>query len=446
MTTGNGTQGQTDRERHGLIVARVRRLRWTAFGLVVIAYVLSFFHRMAPATIAADLQQVFQASGVALGSLAASYFYVYTLMQIPTGVLVDTLGVRSIVALGGLIAGIGSVLFALAESFGLAAFGRLLVGFGVSVMFISMMKINAAWFHDRHFATAVGLTVLLGNLGAVLAAAPLVWILQWASWREVFVAVGVLSLILGVLSYVLVRNSPADAGLPTMREMEGKSPHASRKGHWLEGLRAVVKNRDTWPGFWPAFGIGGTLFTFAGLWAVPYLRDVHQLTRAEAAQHTSVTLIGFAIGSLLVGALSDRLGRRRPVMISASLAYVLCWLPLLIGAPMPRPASLALFAVMGVLTAGFTLVWAAAKEVNPPALAGMATSVVNTGAFLGAAVLQPLVGWVMDLTWAGRLEQGVRIYSLGDYRLGLGMLMIAAIIGLIGALRVRETYCRYVVS
>jgi MFS family permease len=85
------------------------------------------------------LQQAFSASGAALGGLAATYFYVYTLMQIPTGVLADTLGPRRIVALGGVIAGIGSLLFGLADTLAAASAGRLLVGLGVSVTFISLL-------------------------------------------------------------------------------------------------------------------------------------------------------------------------------------------------------------------------------------------------------------------------------------------------------------------
>ena len=120
------------------------RLRWTAF-VVGLAYILSFFHRFAPAAISADLHQAFEASSVELGTLAATYFYVYTLMQIPTGVLADTLDPRLTVTAGGIVAGIGSILFGLAPDLALASAGRLLVGLGVSVTFISMLKLNAAW-------------------------------------------------------------------------------------------------------------------------------------------------------------------------------------------------------------------------------------------------------------------------------------------------------------
>ena len=97
---------------------------------------------------------------------------------------------------------------------------------------------------------------------------------------------------------------------------------------------------------------------------------------------------------------------------------------------------------MGLATAGFTLSWACAKEVNPPQLSGMATSVVNVGIFLGPAILQPTVGWLMERTWDGRTEAGVRIYSAADWRNGMMLLTAAAVAGLLATLLVKETGCR----
>jgi sugar phosphate permease len=421
---------------------RLVRLRWTAFGIVGLTYILSYVHRMAPAAIAADLQQAFSATAAELGLLASMYFYVYTLMQVPTGVLADTLGVRRIVTIGGFVTGVGSLVFALAPTLTFAGVGRLLVGFGVSFTFVSMLKLNSAWFHDRHFATATGLTVLVGNLGATLASTPLVWLLQHASWRQIFSALGVISLALGGLTWTLVRNHPGEAGLPSMRELDGKEPHPPHTGHWWDGLVLVARNRNTWPGFWPAFGVGGTFFAFAGLWGVPYLMDVYGMSRPLAAWHTTLFMLGFAFGSFGIGLLSDRLGRRKPVLIGGTLVYVLCWLPLWAGLSMRPAVSQLLLLLLGLSAGGFTLVWAVAKEVNPPALAGSAISIVNVGPFLGAALLQPLVGVVMDWSWDGRIENGLRIYAPADHQWGMSLIVLSAVVGLIGATRVRETYAR----
>lgn len=423
---------------------RMRLLRWTSYTLVVLGYMLAYFHRMAPAAIATDLQQSFEASGAALGALAAAYFYTYTVMQIPVGVMADTLGIRKIVAIGAAFAGVGSLLFGMADTLAMATVGRILIGLGVSSMFISLMKLNSVWFHDRHFGTVGGMSLMLGNMGSVFAATPLVWAVTHTSWRNVFISVGLFSIVLAVLVWFFVRSHPGEAGLPSMRELEGKEAHPLHHGHWYDGLLKVMKNAATWPGFWPNLGVGGSLFAFAGLWGVPYLRDVYGMERTAAANHTMLLLFSFAVGALLVGLLSDRLGKRVPVIVIGIAVYVLCWIPIVFAWNLSASLSYSLFALMGLSASGFTLTWASVKEVNPPALSGMATSVVNTGTFLGAAVLQPLVGWVMDQGWDGKLMAGARVYSEHNYQVGLGIMFAFSIAGLIGAFFIRETNCRYI--
>src|SRR3981189_2612482 len=119
--------------------ARFVRTRRIVFGIVLASFVLSFFHRTEPAAIARELTRAFAIKSAILGTLAATYFYVYTLLQIPVGVLADTLGPRRILTAGSLVAGIGSLAFALAPTWEIVAVGRTLVGIGVSVAFIALL-------------------------------------------------------------------------------------------------------------------------------------------------------------------------------------------------------------------------------------------------------------------------------------------------------------------
>ena len=175
-----------------------------------------------------------------------------------------------------------------------ASAGRLLVGLGVSVVFVGLMKSNSVWFSERKYGFISGLTVLLGNVGSVLAAGPLAAVLNVYSWRSVFVAIGIISIGLALVSWLVVRNRPEDAGFPSLREMQGKGSHPPRERHWMHDLRSVLLNRRIWPGFWINFGMGGSLFSFAGLWGIPLLRDVYGLERGAAAAYTTLTLVGLA--------------------------------------------------------------------------------------------------------------------------------------------------------
>jgi predicted MFS family arabinose efflux permease len=413
-----------------------KRRRLLALAVIVAAYVLSFFQRFAPAGIAQDLAAAFQTSAASLGVLAGTYFYVYTLMQVPTGVLVDTLGPRRILLLGGVVAGGGSLLFGSAESLNMALAGRTLVGLGVSVVFIAMLKIIAVWFEERRFATVVGMSMLIGNLGSVLAGAPLSYLAQATGWRGVFVGVGLISLVLAILCWLLVRDRVEAAS--------GSANTAPRVDRTvvLGGLLAVLKNRATWPAAGVNFGLAGSFFAFAGLWAMPYLMQVHGMTRAVASTHLSTYFAGFALGCLFIGGLSDRLGQRKLVVLVSAHIYGIIWLVWLAGVSLPLVLTYGLFGLMGLATASFTLSWACAKEVNPPQLSGMSTSVTNMGGFLGGALLQPLVGWVMDLSWAGQMANGARVYALADFRFGLLLLAAVAWIGALSAWRIQETHCR----
>ena len=229
--------------------------------------------------------------------------------------------------------------------------------------FVALLKVCANWFPPQRFATFNGITLLAGNLGAAAAGAPLAWLVTVASWRSVFVGLGLASLALAVLTWIVVRDSPRECGFEV-----SYAPPPAVATHWAQALRAVLANPASWPGFFVNVGVAGSFFAFAGLWVVPYLREGRGLSQAVASHHASLLVLGVAAGSLVVGLLSDRL----------------------------RSRSYAWFFVMGLFVPAFVLTWTVAKEMNPPEHAGMAVSLVNVGIFLGAGILQPLAGALLD--------------------------------------------------
>ncbi len=409
---------------------RFRRIRAAIYLILLAGYVLSFVHRVAPAAIAGELTEAFGIGSAVLGTLAATYFLVYTLLQIPVGVLADTLGPRIILAVGAFIAGAGSLIFGLASAWEIAAVGRTLVGIGVAVTFVALLKICASWYPPERFATLNGITQLVGNLGAVAAAAPLAWLVTVTSWRSTFTGLGVMSLVIGVLTWAIVRDRPEQRGYEPVILASVHAPVP-----WTQALAQVLANRATWPGFFVNIGVGGTYLAFAGLWAVPYLREVHGLSRSVAAAHASVLLLGVAFGALLIGVLSDRLRNRRGVMRAYTGLFALSWLPWLLHLNMALWMTYGWFLLMGLLIPGFMLTWTVVKEVNRAEHAGMAISVVNVGIFLGAGVLQPAVGALLD---AGRLRGDLA--PAWDHALWL--LAGSSLFGALCTLFIRETGLR----
>mgnify|MGYP000365617072 CR=1 FL=1 len=416
--------------------------RWSIFMVLILTYILVYFHRMAPGVVAEYLMADFQATGARLGTLSAIYFMVYAVMQLPSGVLADTLGTRTSIIFGNLTAGLGSILFALAGSFEMACIGRFLVGLGVSVVFISIMKNNAVWFGARVFGLMSGVTLFIGNLGSVTAAGPLSLLLTYFEWRTIFIGIGLFSLLLSVAGFLMVRNRPEDLGFPSPNPVVVPEGGQADTRSWWQNLLAVLRVPRIWPGFGVQFGVIGSLYAFMGLWGVPYLRDVHGLSRPEAASYMTTMLIAFAFGALFFGWFSDRVGRRKSVLIAGLLAYTLGWLVLMYANWSPGLAGQVLFGCLGFAGASFVITFACAKEVIHPEYSGMAVSVVNTGCFVGTTLIQPLFGWLADRTWDGTVEEGVRVYSGQDYQSGLLMMLVFTLVGLASAFWVRETRCR----
>ncbi len=409
-------------------------------------YVFSWVHRVAPAVVAADLMRAFSITAAALGNLAAVYPYVFAAMALVAGSLADTLGPRWTIAAGGATMGTGAVLFGLAPTFDVAFAGRLLVGLGASVMLIAWLSLAAVWFRPNEFATISGWTQTVGNVGALAAASPLALLVEAVGWRQTFVTIGGLTLVLAAGAASLIRDRPEAMGFPPVNP-GGSRPAAPSVYQVIRGVPAVVANARTWPPILAAGGVYTTQITFLGLWGVPYLTQVYGLARREAATIASMLAVGMGVGAPLVGWLSDRrLERRRLPMVVFAVVYALCWVPFVLPADarLPAPLLAPLFLVMGLASSGLVLVWSCVREVNDPALVGIAVGFCNLPIFLGLALLQWLTGVILDAKWTGLMAGGTRLYPPAAYQAAFGVCLALAAGAVLAAALVTETRCRNV--
>lgn len=421
--------------------ARVRRLRWIIWATLCIAFVISIFQRTALAVMADQLMAAFGVGAAAFGGLVAMYFYVYTVMQIPAGVLVDYLGPRRTATAGLLVAGLASLLFAVAPGLGLAYVARFLIALGVSVLFIAVIKVQATWFHSSEFGVISGLMVLIACLGMVLATVPLALLTEALGWQGVFVLTGAVTLAVGAAAWLLVRDRPADLGLPAPEELPAAAPQT---GIWAS-ISQVLRTRTTWSVFFAFFGFYGANITFISMWSVPYLMHGFGLDRPAAAGFVMLSTLGSLSGGPVFGYLTDRaMARRRAPYALGIVIYILTWLPLLwLGADARLLPWLGpLFFIQGFGWSSFLISFALAKEVNHPALAGIATGTVNSAGFLCAALLQPLLGWLLDAMWTGTLLDGARIYPMAAYQVLIAVTVACCILGLGALLMTPETRCQ----
>lgn len=409
------------------------------WGLGAALYLIGFFHRVAPAVITSELMTEFGIGAAALGNLSAFYFYSYVFVQIPTGVLADHWGPRRVLGAGAGIAALGSLLFALAPGYGLAAAGRFLVGASVGVAFVAMLKIAHHWFPPSRFAQLSGLALLCGLVGAVGAGAPLRALANAFGWRPVMVAIAAASALLAALIWWLARDDPTEKGY---RSYALHSRAAGSEYSMIGGVIEALRIRNVWLIFLVAGGATAPMLAFVGLWAVPFLTAHYGMTTTQAALLASATLIGWAVGGPALGWISDRY-RRRKIPYYSGLAVCTAAFAILFVVPgLPLAALVALFLVAGVASGCVIIGFAWAKESAPAALAGTSTGIANMGNMLGGLLMQPLIGWVLDQHWDGTVANGARIYSFAAYRSGFMLLLVWLVLSLLLLAFIRETRCR----
>lgn len=417
-------------------IKKLKTYRWLIWGILCLVYIIVFFHRMAAGVVKDNLTETFRISATTFANLGSAYFYAYLVMQIPTGILADTLGARTTVTAGTILAGIGSMVFGTASNIYLAFVGRTLVGIGVSVVFISILKIQTEWFHENEFATISGLTVFTGNMGGVLAQTPLVLLVSLLTWRNSFVMIGVITCIIAVLCYLIVRNKPGDMGLPPVNEIKRKDTGAP-KVNVFKALTEVCRNPYTWPPFFMFMGFYGAFQALSGTWGQSYLRTVYGMNNVKAANYVALTVLGFSAASALIGVLSDKILKRKLPMIAFGTIYLLSWAVIVFvnGGRPPVGILGILFFVLGFSAAAFVLSWACGKEVNDPVYAGISTSVINTGGFIGAAIVPVIMGRVID-----RYADIISPQQL--YSKAFWFCLISVGIGYLFMMLIKETGCR----
>ena len=417
------------------------RLAWCIWGMGALFYLMGFFHRIAPAVMTSELMQTFDIDASALGNLSALYFYAYVAMQIPTGILADAWGPRRLLSAGALVAGGGAFLFALASSLFWAGLGRFLVGGSVAVAYVGTLKLATSWFPPHYYAMIAGVGLMAGIAGAVFAGVPLRFLVDNFGWRPGMMLAAAVTLLIGLLIWLFVRDEPGAPDAPD----PGKKDASRQPGgptRVFVNLKAVFGYANTWLLFFAPGGMVGAVLTFSGLWGVPFLKSHHGLSATGAAALTTTMLIAWALASPIIGRLSDRIGRRKPVFVGGSLAAIVCW-SLVIFATDLKPGFLAgLYILTGVVSASFITCFAHAKESVPRHLSGTVTGLVNMGVMLGPTVMQPTVGWVLDSQWQGTLKNGVPAYSLIAYQIGFILMVVWIGMGLILLLFSRETFCR----
>ena len=402
--------GQSDRGRSTVNVGLVLRI----FLPLAAGYFLSFFYRSVNAMIAPDLVRDFGLSPSQLGLVTALYFLTFGLSQLPLGVLLDRYGPARVQSILLAIAAIGSLLFALSETFGALALARGLIGMGVAGALMSSFTAFALWFPGRHLPMANGCLLGFGGLGALAATKPVEWALELTDWRGLFLALAAATVLIAFLVRVC---------LP--RPEMGQGPFL-----WREQLGDIGKiyRNPLFRRVAPLTSIClATGLSIQGLWAGTWLRDVAGFEPSAVATHLLLMAIGLTIGSVLTGIAADaarRIGLSLLTLLGA-LAFGFIILQSLIIFEWISNSHL-LWTGFGLFINATTLSYAILSQSVPSALVARFNTNLNMLMIVTAFACQYLVGWIIEF-WPQTPGGG---YAPQACQAGFGILLGAQILAL----------------
>jgi MFS family permease len=406
---------------------------WIVIGLCASLLFYKYILNVSPSIMVPDLMKQFQVNGAQLGSLAATFFYTYTFMQLFAGVLLDKFGTRFIAGFSILIAALGAYLFSISESLMLATIARGMMGAGVAFATVTYFKMTAAWFRVDQMAFVGGLLATAVMAGAVFGQAPLAWLLQQTNWRFVLLFCSIIGFVIAALFLLFASDAPKYAA-HTIVQTAHPIP---QKFSWVD-VKTALRNPQNWLLALYSGLAFAPLSVLGGLWGTPFLEEAHHISRSQAAGLVSVLFIGLGIGSPLLGLLSDRLGNRLTVMkVSVGVSF----LSLLAVVYLPNASFIeigCLLFLLGFSTGAFMLGFTVGAQINRVVLAGTAIALINTGDSVFESFTEPLLGKLLDLSWQGEMQDGIHHFTTHDYHISFIPLLLYFVMAFVVLHFIRE--------
>lgn len=402
------------------------------WGLAFASYVVAVFHRSSLSVTGLAAQERFSSTAASLALLGVLQLAVYAAFQVPVGVLLDKFGARRMVAAGALLMAVGQLVMAVAPSLPAALLARALVGIGDAMTFISVLRIVIAWFPPVRVPVFTQLTGMLGQVGQVVAAYPLVLLLSELGWTRSYLVVAAAGGVVAGVIWWLLPDAPPEA--PVLPPLPG-GLHAA----WHH-VRAAWRAPGTRLGMWTHFvtQYSGTVFVL--LWGFPFLVVGQGLSPVRASALLSVMVVmGMVLAPVLGWLAAAHPTRRSLIVLSIVTATAGVWTVVLLWpGRAPLPVLIALVVVLGAGGPGSMLGFEHARTANPPFRLGVATGLVNAGGFVAALTTILLIGLLLDVGADG----GPTSYDLGAFKLAFASQYLVWGVGLVMLVRTRRGMVR----
>lgn len=393
------------------------RRAWVIFAALVGTYIASQFYRASLTVIAPDLMRDFALSAESIGGIAGLFFLVFGLVQIPVGVLLDRFGPRRVMPGLFVIAVLGALVFAAADSGAGLAAGRSLLGLGCAAGLMGAMVVIGRWFPREKFATMGGILMGVSSVGVLMAATPLAWASATIGWRGAFVISAGVTALLAAMLYLVVRDAPPGSA--------AAEPVKETPREILAGIGTVMKNGLLWRIVAMQLTIYPSVMTVATLWAGPYLADVHGLDTEQRGDALNILFGALVVSPLLLGPLDRVFDTRKWVVIGSAVSLATI---LMTFAIWPQPAlwqALGLLLLLGLASAGSLVLHAHARSVLPERLVGRGMTLQNSASIGGIFLWQAATGFII-----GAFDAPGGVVPEIAYRAAFGFLGVMLVVSL----------------
>ncbi|PJD90673.1 MAG: MFS transporter [Legionella sp.] len=416
---------------------------WLICGLGALFYAYEYLLRISPSAMETSLRHHFGLTATGFGLLSSVYYYAYVPMQLPVGVLMDRFGPKRLLTFACLICVIGTLLFSQTQNYQIAMVGRFLVGAGSAFAFVGVLKLATIWLPENRLAMVAGLTSGLGTLGAIIGDNLISLMVSKSDWQTTDGYTAIFGVILAVVLWFGIHDHK--------RDLKSGGTINSFKRNLLD-LKIILRNKQIWLN-----GLFGCLVylpttVFAELWGIPYLVHACGMSAAQAAFANSMLFFGFMVGAPMMGYVSDRLRCRKKPMVFGAVGAATTMMIILYYPQIPHTSINLLMFVLGLFYSAQTIVFAVGRELSPNEAAGTAIALTNMLVMLGAMLLQPLIGRLLD--WSAWLHHSTNLllsnipvaqiteYGPEDYRLALSIIPIGIVIAAFLTLFIRETHAQ----
>lgn len=401
---------------------------WLVFAVAVTAYISAVAQRTSFGVAGLEATERFGASASILATFSVVQLLVYSSGQVPVGLLLDKVGPRVMITGGTVLMTIGQAFLAYAENVPQGLVGRVLVGAGDAMVFVSVLRLLPMWFSSSRIPMLTQITGTVGQLGQLISLIPFHAVLVRIGWTPAFTMLSALAFVTLVLAITFIRN-----GYPGPTNSDEKQLKTKQR------LIAAWRQPGTRLGFWTHFSTAFMVNVFLLTWGFPFLVEGHGVPGAIASGLMSIfVIVAIVIGPIL-GALTARYpAQRSKIALSIVVTMSLMWVVVLLW-PGPAPLWL-LIILMAAIAAGgpaSAISFDFARTFNPPNLMGTATGLVNVGGFFGAFVCMYIVGLVLDLLH--KISGGAGdLYNLGSFKIALSVQFVFVLIGVSGMLITRR--------